>query len=47
MVRYLHPADHVPRRITKADQNFPKELGFKDINFPVQTREIHKIEKNK
>ena len=39
LVRCLHPADHHP---TKA---FPKRLDFKDIKFPVKTRDIHKIEK--
>ena len=45
MVRYLNPADHNPRRITKADKDFAKKLDFKDIKFPVKTRDIHKIEK--
>ena len=30
MVRHLHPADHSPRRITKADKDFAKELDFKE-----------------
>ena len=45
LLRYVHPADHNPRRITKADQDFPKKLDFKDIKFPVKVRNIHKIEK--
>ena len=46
LVRYLNPADHHPARITKAYKNFAKTLDFKDIKFPVKTRNIHKIEKN-
>ena len=45
MIRYLNPADHHPARITKSDKNFTKTLDFKDIKFPVKTRNIHKIEK--
>ena len=45
LVRYLNPADHNPRRNTKADRDFAKRLDFKDIKFPVKTRDIHKIEK--
>ena len=45
IVRYLHPADHDLRRITKADKDFAKMLYFKDIQFPVKVRDIHKIEK--
>ena len=30
LVRYLHPADHNPRRITEADKDFAKKLDFKD-----------------
>ena len=44
IVRYVHPADHDPRRITKADKDFAKKLDFKDIKFPVKIRDIHKIE---
>ena len=40
----LNPADHHPARITKADKDFAKTLGFKDIKFPVKIRDIHKIE---
>ena len=45
LVRYLNPADHNPRRITKADEDFEKRLDFKDIKFPVKTKDLHKIEK--
>ena len=47
LVRYLNsaPADHNPRKITKAGKNFAKRLDFKDINFPVRTKDILKIEK--
>ena len=43
LVKYLHPADHHPARITKADKDFSKRLDSKDIKFPVKTKEIHKI----
>ena len=42
-VRYLNPADHNPRRITKADKDLAKRLDFKEIKFPVKIREIHPI----
>ena len=45
IVRYLHPADRNPARITKAHQEFAKKLHFKDIKVPVKVRDIHKIEK--
>ena len=44
LVRYLNPADHNPRRLTKANKNFAKRLGFKDIKF-LKSRDIQKIEK--
>ena len=47
IVRYLNPADHNLRRITKADKDFAKKLDFKDIKFPVNIRDIHKIEKRR
>ena len=47
IVRYLNPAEHNPRRITKADKDFAKTLDFNDIKSPVKTRDIHKIEKKK
>ena len=31
LVRYLHPANHYPARITKTDKDFAKKLDFKDI----------------
>ena len=45
LAKYLNPENHNPRIITKADKDFAKRLDFKDINFPVKTRYIHKIEK--
>ena len=45
LLRYLNPVDHNPRRITKTDKGFAKRLDFKDIDFPVKIRGIHKIEK--
>ena len=47
MVRYLNPADHKPRRITKCDKDFSEQLDFKDLKFPVKIIDIHKIKKNK
>ena len=44
LVRYLNPANRHPATITKADKYFDKALQFKDINFPVKFRDIHKIE---
>ena len=45
LVRYVHSADHNPKRITKADKDFAKKLDFKDITFSVKVWDIHKIEK--
>ena len=45
LARYLNPADHNPRIITKADKDFAKRLDFKGMKFPVKTKDIHKIEK--
>ena len=42
LVRCLHPADHHPTRIAKADKNFAKML---DLKFPVKVRHIKKIKK--
>ena len=44
-VRYLHSADHTPRRFAKANKYFTKKIDFKDIDFPVKIRGIHKSEK--
>ena len=46
LVKYLNPADHLPARITKHYKDFAKALDFKDVKFPVNIRDIHKIEKN-
>ena len=43
----MNPADHQPRRIGKADKDFPKTIDFKDINFLVKTIDIQKIENKK
>ena len=45
MLGYLNPADHPPARITKTDEYFAKRLAFKDIKFPANIRDTHKIEK--
>ena len=47
LVRYLHPVDHYSATIAKADKDFAKKLGFKNITFPVKIRGICKIEKKK
>ena len=43
--KYLHPADHHPAIISRADKTFAKEIDFKDITFPFKITDIHKIEK--
>ena len=40
LVRHINPADHHPARFTKADKDFAKRFDFKDIKFPVKTREF-------
>ena len=45
LVSYLNFADHHQARITRAGRDFAKRVDFKDIKFPVKTRDIHKIEK--
>ena len=47
MIRYLNPADHNPRKITKGNKDFAKSFDFKYINFTVKIRDIYKIEKKK
>ena len=44
LFRYLNSDDHHPVRITIADKDFAKKLDFKDIDFPVKTRDIRKTE---
>ena len=46
MVRYLHPADHHPARITKAHRDFARKLNFEVTKFPVKIRDIYTIEKS-
>ena len=43
LVRYLHPADRLLRKITNVTKDFTK--SFKDIKFPVKIRDSHNIEK--
>ena len=43
LVGHLNPTDLDPPRLTKADKDFVKTLNFKNINFPVKIRDIHKI----
>ena len=44
VVRCSNPENQHPAKITKADKNFDKKLGFKDIKFIVKIRDIHKVE---
>ena len=41
----LHPAARNPARIIKANKDFSKRLEFKEIEFPVKVRDLHKIKK--
>ena len=43
LVRYLQPADPNTSRILKADNDFARQLDFKDIKFSFKVRNIHKI----
>ena len=45
LVRFLNPADHNRRRITKIDKDSSKRLDFKHIKFPVKIRDIRKLVK--
>ena len=47
LVRYLNPADQIPRRITKGDKDFAKRVYFKGIKFLVKIRDIRKIEEKR
>ena len=44
LARYLDPADHHPARIRIVGRLFRGELDFEDIQFPVKTIDINKIE---
>ena len=46
LIRYLNPADHNSRRMTKADKEFSKKLGFKCMKCPVKIKDIHNIVKS-
>ena len=41
----MHPANYNPRRITKTDIDFAKNLDFKDIKYPVKVRDVQNIAK--
>ena len=45
MGRYLYPANHNLRTITKAGKDFSKRLDVTEIKFSVKIRDIHKIKK--
>ena len=45
LARYLHPADHNPKIIIKADMDFIKNHDFKNVKLPVKIRDNHKIKK--
>ena len=38
LVRYLHPVNYNLKRIIKADNDFAKKLGFKEIKFPLKVK---------
>ena len=44
LVRYLNPENHHPARIAKGGKDFAKTLDFVDTNFPIEIRDIHKME---
>ena len=46
LATYVHPTNHNPRRITKANKDFAKNLDFKDIENLLNTGNIYKINKN-
>ena len=46
LVRYLNSANYHVTSTTKADKDFEKRFDFKDIKFPVNIRDIRKIEKS-
>ena len=45
LVRHLHPANHIPRKIRKDEKDFSNEPDLKDLKFAVKIGDIHKIEK--
>ena len=45
MVRYLNPADHNPRRITKSYKDVAKRRGFKDIKSLLKLETFIKLRK--
>ena len=45
LVNYLNHAGFNPAKITKTDKDFVEKIDFKDIKFPVKTRDVHKFEK--
>ena len=45
LVRYLHPANHIPRKIRKDEKDFSSKPDLKDLKFAVKIGDIHKIEK--
>ena len=47
LVRYLHPADNNPVKFRNVDKLVESNSYFKDIKFPIEIRDIHKIEKKK
>ena len=44
LVRHLNPIKRNPQRITIEDKEFAKKLDFSGITFPVQIKDINKIE---
>ena len=44
LVKCLHLTGYNLRRIIKVDKTFAKRLDFKDIKYPIKTRNIKKIQ---
>ena len=47
LVRYLNPANQIPRRMRKGDKDFAKRIYFKGIKFLAKIRDIRKIEEKR
>ena len=47
MVRYLHPTDRNPRSVRKINKLYEDKLDFKNMKFPVKTRDIYKFERKR
>ena len=43
--RYISPVDRKPARITRTDNDFAKNLDFKDMKFPGKTIHFTRLKK--